>query len=354
MPQLKALDLFAGTGWGIACQRLGIEEVGVEIMPAAVAAREANGLRTLYCDVWDGLQNPVIMAAFYQWCAAGGSVREFYDMLIASPPCQTFSMAGHGAGRAALDEVIEAIRLGVYKDPAALKAFGELHDMRTALVLTPLAHVWRDRPRLVALEQVPTVLPVWEACADVMRELGYSVATAVLQAEQYGVPQTRKRAILVARLDGDVQLPAPTHSAFYPNDPARLDPGVKPWATIAEAVGFTAEEAAGSVFTQNNKLAHQAIRRLDQPAPTITAGHDSGNRGFIDEDGHFFVATVEQVQALQSYPPETVWPCSKTKAMLQIGNAVPPLLAEAVLASLLAPAVSAAAAPEQQALEFAA
>jgi DNA (cytosine-5)-methyltransferase 1 len=350
---IRALDLFAGTGWGVACQRLGIDEAGVELMPEAVATREANGMRTLYRDVWAGLSAPVVLAAFYQWCADGGSVREFYDMLIASPPCQTFSMAGHGAGRRALDDVLEAIRLHAYKDPAALRAFGELHDPRTALVLTPLAHVWRDRPRLVAFEQVPTVLPVWEACAEVMRELGYSVAVGVLQAEQYGVPQTRKRAILIARLDGEAKLPTPTHSAFYPTDPARLDPGVKPWATIADAVGYTAEEAAGSVFTQNNKLAHQAVRRLDQPAPTITAGHDSGNRGFIDEDGNFFVATPEQVAALQSYPASLEWVGSKTKTMLQIGNAVPPLLAQAVLSSLLAPAV--AAVPEPQGvLEFAA
>jgi DNA (cytosine-5)-methyltransferase 1 len=351
---IKALDLFAGTGWGVACQQLGIDEAGVELMPAAIATREANGMHTLYCDVWDGLQNPVIMAAFYKWCADGGSVREFYEMLIASPPCQTFSMAGHGAGRAALDEVLEAIRLHAYKDPAALRAFGEKHDMRTALVLTPLAHVWRDRPRLVALEQVPTVLPVWEACADVMRGLGYSVAVGVLQAEQYGVPQTRKRAILVARLDGEARLPEPTHSAFYPTDPERLDPGVKKWVSIAEALGYTDDEAAGSVFTQNNKLAHQAVRRLDQPAPTVTAGHDSGNRGFIDEDGNFFVATVEQVAALQSYPAGFAWAGSKTKTMLQIGNAVPPLLAETVLTALVQPAVAALPVPEQQPLEFAA
>ncbi len=299
---IKALDLFAGTGWGVACQRLGIDEAGVEIMPEAVATREANGMHTLYRDVWDGLQNPVVMAAFYQWCADGGSVREFYDLLIASPPCQTFSLAGHGAGRAALDEVIEAIKLGAYKDPAALREFGEKHDMRTALVLTPLAHVWRDRPRLVALEQVPTVLPVWEACADVMRELGYSVKVEILNAEQYGVPQTRRRAILVARLDGEVQLPTPTHSRYYSRTPEKLDPGVKKWVSMAEALGWTADEAEGSTYTGNNKLAHQAVRTLDQPAPTVTAGHDSGNRGFIDEDGQFFVADVEQVAALQSYP----------------------------------------------------
>ena len=50
-----ALDLFAGHGWGVACRELGIEEYGVEIMPEACAVREANGMRTIYNDVWDGL-----------------------------------------------------------------------------------------------------------------------------------------------------------------------------------------------------------------------------------------------------------------------------------------------------------
>jgi hypothetical protein len=54
---IKALDLFAGTGWGVACQRIKIiKEKGVELMPEAVATREANGMETIYRDVWDGLR----------------------------------------------------------------------------------------------------------------------------------------------------------------------------------------------------------------------------------------------------------------------------------------------------------
>jgi DNA (cytosine-5)-methyltransferase 1 len=299
---IKAVDLFAGTGWGVACKRLGIKEMGVEIMPEAVETRKANGMLTIYGDVWDGLLRPEQVPAIAAFLARGGTFAEAYELLIASPPCQTFSVAGHGAGRAALDEVIEAINMHAYKDPQALLDFGEKHDMRTALVLTPLAHVWRDRPRLVAFEQVPTVLPVWEACAEIMRDLGYSVKTAILNAEQYGVPQTRRRAILVARLDGEVQLPEPTHSRYYSNNPTKLDEGVPKWVSMAEALGWTEDEAEGSTFTQNNKLPHQAVRTLDQPAPTVTAGHDAGNRGFTDPDGQFFKATVEQVAALQSYP----------------------------------------------------
>ena len=385
---IKALDLFAGTGWGVACKRLDIEEDGVELMAEAVATREANGMKTIYRDVWDGL----LLS-----CAEHARLYGIYTMLIGSPPCQTFSIAGHGAGRAALDEVIEAIQLHAYKDPALLLEFGEKHDMRTALVLSPLAYIYRDMPRLVVLEQVPTVLPVWEAYAEIMTDLGYDVKTAILNAEQYGVPQTRRRAILVARLDGPVSLPKPTHSRYYPNNPEKLDEGVLPWVSIAEALGWQDGSEEHETFTQNNRLAHQAVRPLSHPAPTVTAGHDSGNRGFLDAEGELTVATPEQVAALQSYPTMLrsnygtggdaskrgertvsqpaptvtskidrnkwdaernvsideaaalqsydepfVWSGSKTKQFLQIGNAVPPLMAQAVLAALIAEPTKAA------------
>lgn len=442
---MKALDLFAGTGWGVACKWLGIEEDGVELMKEAVATREANGMNTIFSDVWDGL------------LLTKEQFREKYGehiLYIASPPCQTFSQAGNGAGRKALNEVLEAIEIHAYKDPEALREFGRKHDDRTALVLAPLAYIWRDMPEFVVLEQVATVQPVWEAYASVLRDLGYSVETAILNAEQYGVPQTRRRSILVASLHGEAKLPTPTHSRYYPRTPEKLDPGVKKWVTMREALGWGltkrpyptiapgtenggtdpaalggsgaragvyAERAKGNwapsgdadndggilriradeaaalqtypvAFTQNNKLAHQAKRSLDQPAPTVTAGHDSGNRGFLG-DGDFRIASPEEVAALQSYPKYLrsnygtsgdkdnrgersvdqpaatltskasrnkwdgkvgmepgeaaslqtyekpfVWCGARSKQYLQIGNAVPPVLALAVLSAVVHPA----------------
>lgn len=358
----KALDLFAGTGWGVACQRLGIQEYGVELMPEAVATRDANGMTTVYHDVWDGLT---------------GGIQVEYDILIASPPCQTFSTAGHGKGREALDDVLNAISSGEYMDVTNLRSLGERTDMRTALVLTPLAHVYRDKPRYVVFEQVPPVLPVWEACADVMRGMGYSVWTGNVQAEQYGVPQTRKRAILIARNDGvAAAMPEPTHSKYYANNPGKVDIGVKPWVSMAEALGLDGDYE----FLSNDKFANSARRHSESPAPTITAGHDSGNRvlrkvgwGFTERpaitlgnavgrglqggtggrhavenaidagtfvksphsDGESYAdstrITVEEAAVLQSYPRDFDWRGSKTKQFLQIGNAVPPLLAEVIL-----------------------
>ena len=413
---LIALDDFAGTGWGVACQRLGIDERGVELMPEARATREANGMRTVGADVWDHL-------------AATAETPLAYDLLISSPPCQTFSMAGGGAGRRALDEVVGLIDSKAYLDVEALHAFGREHDPRTALVLTPLVRVSRDAPTYVVLEQVPPVLPVWERIAVELRGWGYSVWVGVLNAEQYGVPQTRRRAVLIARADGvEAAPPVPTHSRYYSRDPKRLDPGVLPWVSMAEALGWgmtarppvTAgnavgraegiggsggkaavqrEKDAGRWMSNNNTstTGERYERDAEHPAPTVTSGSRSarieradgeGLRGpwgmterpyptvasggsvsggfdpmvlggsgaretvkaerergaWVDEPTTTGAqrVTIEEAAALQSYPPGFDWqtgpngkPLTKTKAFLQIGNAVPPKLAEAILATLL-------------------
>lgn len=297
--RLVALDLFAGTGWGVACQWLGIEEHGVEILPEAVASREAAGMETAYRDVWDGLLDHT------------GEFKVDYNLLIASPPCQTFSVAGKGAGRKALDDVLVAIERGDHESPEMLKELTALTDDRTALVLTPLAHVYRDRPKYVVLEQVPTVLPVWNACSVVMRDLGYSVVTGVLNAEQYGVPQTRKRAILIARRDGvEAKMPEPTHSKYHSRDSKKLDPGVRKWVSMAEALGWGMTErpyptvASGTENggTDPAALGGSGARR------TVYGERERGAwiaSGDADNDGGILRLTDQDAAVLQSYPPFT-------------------------------------------------
>ncbi|WP_212742652.1 MULTISPECIES: DNA cytosine methyltransferase [unclassified Microbacterium] len=259
-------------------------------------------------------------------------------------------MAGNGEGRAALDDVLTAIDEERWKDAASLHGLTEHMDPRTALVLTPLAHIWGHRPELVALEQVPEVLPVWHAIARVLRRFGYSVWAGILRAEQYGVPQTRKRAILMARLDGKVSPPTPTHSRYYSIDPTLLDPGVKKWVSMAEALGF---EGEGRVLRSNysdGSTGELGERDGVEPAPTLTSKADrmkwvarkAMGAGRVErhgeQSGTSLRLTYLEAAALQSFPTDMAWPGNQGERFLAIGNAVPPLLAQAVLSALLAPA----------------
>ena len=300
--EMTALDLFAGAGgWSTACAWMGIREDGVEIMPEAIATREAVGFTTLFNDVWDGLDDPALVP--------------HHRILIASPPCQSFSTAGKGAGRRALTDVLDLIATGAHRDHARLRDVAAERglDDRTALVLTPLAYISQFRPEFVALEQVPTVLPVWQAYVTELEAMGYSAKAEILNAEQYGVPQTRRRAILVARRDGiEVQLPTPTHSKYYSRTPEKLDVGVLPWISMAEALGWgmterpyptiaTGTEAGG---TDPAALGGSGARK------TVYGERDRGAweaSGDADNDGGNLRLTEQEAATIQTFPRRPGW-----------------------------------------------
>jgi DNA (cytosine-5)-methyltransferase 1 len=332
-------DLFAGAGgWDLAAAELGIHARGVENMKEARATRDAAGLTTIHDDVW----------TFRPDGDAEG--------LIASPPCQTFSAAGKGAGRKALDDVLRGIRDGYVASLDHLRFLGEeVGDNRTALVLTPLHFARTGGYEWLAWEQVPTVLPVWEACAEVLRGRGWSVWTGLLQAEMFGVPQTRKRAFLLASRDGEVRPPAPTHSRYYSRDWSRLDEGVMPWISMAEALGWGLTERPAPTMTGGGtetggaepiaKLVERWTTRPDwcyrRPSTTIVGSFKPeivaapGYRTTVSRQNapNSVRVTVEEAGVLQSFPANYPWQGAKGKQFLQAGNAVPPGLALAALAA---------------------
>lgn len=236
---LNALDLFAGPGgWDEGLRPLGIAPLGIEWDEAACETRRAAGHPTLQADV--AALDPLDFAP----C----------ELLIASPPCQAFSAAGKGDGHKDVPTILRVARdLGDGRDT---RTTAELADARSLLIVEPLRWALALRPMYIALEQVPPVLPLWQVFGEALRGLGYSVWTGVLSAETFGVPQTRKRAILMASLAGPVVPPRATHQAYEPGVPAQeihtLEGSLLPWVSMAEALEWGMTErpsitvAAGS------------------------------------------------------------------------------------------------------------
>jgi DNA (cytosine-5)-methyltransferase 1 len=246
----KILDLFAGAGgWEEGLRMLGLKALGIETDPYACATAQAAGHERLQADV------------------AELSPARFKPVwgLIGSPPCQAYSSAGKGLGRADKPLVIAcAHELAAGND--SRKTWKQAcKDERSLLTVEPLRYAVILRPRWIALEQVPAVLELWSLFASLLDAHGYHTACGVLSAERYGVPQTRKRAFLIASLDGPVQLPAPTHRSYNPRRKEIPDDetDLLPWVSMAEALGWGMTARPGMTVVAGNKRGGSgAVQRL--------------------------------------------------------------------------------------------
>jgi DNA (cytosine-5)-methyltransferase 1 len=241
------------------------------------------------------------------------------------------------------------------------------------LSLEPMLVIARHRPTWVVLEQVPGVLPLWEVYAQIMPRWGYSVKTAILHSEQFGVPQTRKRAFLVAHLEREAVLPTPTHSKYHSHNPAKLDDGVKPWVSMEQALGVTA--TMRSNYGTGGDPKARGERPAPAPAPAVTSKigrnkwvpptPNGGDASWVErrpsptivgsyrpdivavpkyrkagdgprqnQPGSVSVS-VSEAAILQSFPPDYVFTGNQGQQYLQVGNSVPPLLQAAVVRALL-------------------
>lgn len=296
-----------------------------------------------------------------------GHLAGVVDGLIQSPPCQAFSSAGDQLGK--VDQPLVFERIAAF---AAGRRPPERDwaDGRSKLTAEPMRWAVAIRPQWIALEQVPPVLPLWQYTAELLRTLGYRTWCGILSAEQYGVPQTRKRAVLIARRDGlPVGPPTPTHQAYRAGRhldaaPDLFGEPLPPPVSMAQALGWGLDgrpawtvtaggtESGGGVEVFGNADARRLLAEvtkvgrnkwvMDRPATTVCADARLAQPGHRDREGgerqfgeDTVRVTVEEAGVLQSFPADYPWQGTKTKRYEQVGNAVPPLLAAAILAPLV-------------------
>ncbi|NLU74403.1 DNA cytosine methyltransferase [Streptomyces sp. HNM0575] len=325
----RIVDLFAGPGGlDVAADVLGIPSTGVEWDANACETRKRAGLKTLGEDV----------------TKHGPACFPHANVLAGGPPCQTFSVAGNGVGREALDSVLEfTTRLAERKDRAKIDEDLKKMDVRTSLVLQPLRWVLDAldtnelRPfEAIVLEQVQTVLPVWEAFGEVFEKNGYSVDTGILRTERFGVPQTRKRAILIACRDGRrAYLPQPTHHP-YRKDGGRQDSDfvLSKWVAMEDELPALRSRGRFKVISNygtGGDPKARGVRLSCEPSFTVT-GKNSRNR-VIMENGEETRFSNQEAGRLQTFPDAYPW--SGREIAQQIGNAVPPRLGIHVLSAAL-------------------
>lgn len=212
----------------------------------------------------------------------------------------------------------------------------------------PATLAWVDAlaPAWVVVENVQAALAeARRRWSPDLEARGYSVVSAVLAAEDYGVPQRRRRVVFMARRGGPVALPEPTHGA---------EPGLwrLPHRTLGEAVPLLlADDDPHLRYTEGR--AGSEPWRLGQPAPTVMTTEVKGTRASASSGWTFnggpdrasdaaFLAvgrrrlTWRECAALQGFPVGHPFRGAAEARYRQVGNAVPPRLAEVVGRAILA------------------
>jgi DNA (cytosine-5)-methyltransferase 1 len=240
------------------------------------------------------------------------------DVVVGGFPCQGFSVANWGR---------------------------TAQDPRNKLYRQMVRIVRAKRPRYFVAENVKGLASmdgglVLQRIIQDFESLGYKVQCQVMNAADYGVPQTRMRIVIVgARSDcpNFIQFPPPaTHGD--PKKPSSS--GLKPWRSVGKALAHLPEpekgpdipnhQASKYKLTFNGHLGHRFVDP-NRPASTVTArGDERGGVVVLHHPNNRRRMTARELAAVQSFPDDFVFVGTKTSAYRQIANAVPPLLGLAI------------------------
>lgn len=337
-----AIDLFAGGG-GLS---QGLKQAGfvvcaaVEIEPHACATYQANHADTILFqrDVRNISGNELLKS----------SPTGVVDLIAACPPCQGFS---------------------------SLTAKYKKEDARNALIFEFVRLVDEIRPTTIMMENVPGLAngkgkAVFNSAMDEFRAMGYKLTFEVLEVANYGVPQSRRRLVVLGGLNNEIRIPPASHG----KKPLAKQ---KKWVTVKEAIGDVAKpvtlKKAGTLggearmgwnvvrdLSETNKARLRSIKAGESrtkipmelrpechkkteigftnvygrmawnaPSPTITGGCTTLSKGRFGHPSQLRTISVYEAALLQTFPSTYKF---DTKLMDKvcniIGNALPPLFAE--------------------------
>ena len=368
--QPLAGDIFCGAG-GLS---LGLSEAGYNVVLGV--DNDPVSLET-YAGLHPGLALCRDLSTRAAIDEVTGLLRELdVELLAGGPPCQPFSRAG-------ASKIRSLVQSGVRPE----------HDDRRDLWQAFLEIVLSVHPRAVLLENVPDMAiaadtTIVRTLVSELEAAGYAVHTALLRSCDHGVPQIRQRFFLVALAErGGFSWPSPLDKEVTVDDAIRdLPPVEGGWRPPVAAEGFLPYNAPRNpgpfvrrarqgldaadeyriydhitrpvraddrvIFESMNSTTRYAdidpslrryrhdifddkYKRLDwkRPSRSITA--------HIARDGYWYIhpeqartLTLREAARLQTFPDRVRFAGPPSAAFRQIGNAVPPLLAEHVASSI--------------------
>ncbi|OIP55065.1 MAG: DNA (cytosine-5-)-methyltransferase [Helicobacteraceae bacterium CG2_30_36_10] len=248
------------------------------------------------------------------------------DVIIGGPPCQGFSIAG-SIGR----KFINDPRNRLFKE-----------FVRVVAVVKPKYFVMENVARLYTHNKNKTR----EEIIEDFNKLGYEVKCQIVNSADYGVPQVRKRVIFIgSRVNDTITFPIKTHTNYKTvkdalEDLPKLNSGEKSTLLNHKAMkhteqmlhkmsflsdGGTREHIPHNLRPKSGDVRKYIKYNSNKPSITITGDmrkvfHYAQNRAL----------TVRELARLQTFPDSFEFKSSSIAQQQQVGNAVPPLMAEAI------------------------
>jgi len=317
----KAIDLFSGCGGlTLGLRQAGFQVIGaVEIDPVAVETYKSNHKRV---HVWTkDICDLTIEEIRKRFNLRPGEL----DLVAGCPPCQGFSTMTTLNGRY------------------------DRNDDRNNLVFQYLRIIQGLRPKAVMMENVPDLLKDGRS-ATLKRELealGYVCKMDVLDTSKYGVPQRRRRFVLVAghgqaiEFAKEVKGRRTVQQAFAklrrPKTDVLHNLAYRPSPAVLERIKLTPKDGGsrGDLGQEYQLACHKksdgfkdVYGRMawNKPAPTITGGCFNPSKGRFLHPEENRPISMREAALLQSFPPDYRFSLmrGKTGVAQMIGNALPP------------------------------